>query len=112
MKTLATSRTTRRAAWALGAVLIFAHNAAQACPGCKQNMTPGAGGSAPSLSGASIGFGLSIFFMIFMIAALLGGLCYMTYRSCRVLAARERALSEAEEGMPSDRAGTLQPQSA
>ncbi len=107
MKTANVSRFGHRAAWALGAALIFAHTAAQACPGCKQNMIPGADGRMPPLNGASVGFGLSIFFLIFMIVALLGGLGLMMYRSCRVIAAHQRAAMarmDAEEaaldGMP------------
>ena len=81
----------------LGAVLIFAHTAVQACPGCKQNMTPGADGTTPPLNGTSLGFGISIFFMIFMIVALLGGLGMMMYRSCQAIAARQQAMLEAED---------------
>ena len=80
-------------AWTLGAALIFVADAAQACPGCKQ--TDGA-----SLRGDSVGFGLSIFFMLFMLVALMGGLGFMMYRSCRALAARDAQISaelDAEE---------------
>ncbi len=100
MKTATVSRFGRRAAWVLGMALLFAHTAAQACPGCKQNLTVGADGKTPPLNGASLGFGLSIFFMIFMIVALLGGLGLMMYRSCRALAAQQHAAFarlEAEE---------------
>ncbi len=107
MKKATVSRLANRAAWLLGATLIFAHTAAQACPGCKQNFVPGTDGKVPPLNGASLGFGISIFFMIFMIAALLGGLGFMMYRSCQVIAARHGAMLarlEAEEaaaaGMP------------
>ena len=86
MKT-APSRFGRHLAWTLGAVLIFVGNAAQACPGCKQ--TEGA-----PLHGDSVGFGLSIFFMLFMIVALLGGLGFMMYRSCRALAVRDARLQD------------------
>ena len=81
----------RRAAWTLGAILLFAGQAVQACPGCKQ--TDGA-----PLNGDSVGFGLSIFFMLFMIASMIGGLGWMMYRSCQTLAARDRVML-AEEGM-------------
>ena len=107
MKTALASRFGKRAAWLLSVALIFAHTAAQACPGCKQNLTPGADGKVPPLNGASLGFGLSIFFMIFMIVALLGGLGFMMYRSCQAISARQNAMlsrMEAEEaalgGMP------------
>ena len=91
MKTAHAFRLGRRLAWTLGAVLLFAANAAQACPGCKQ--TEGA-----PLHGDSVGFGLSIFFMLFMIVALLSGLGFMMYRSCRALAARDAHISAALEG--------------
>ena len=100
MKTLNSSRIRQRAAWALGTALMLAHHAAQACPGCKQ-ATEGRG--AVPLNGASVGFGLSIFFMIFMIVAILSGLGFMMYRSCRVIAAQQREtlarLEAAETGM-------------
>lgn len=97
MKPATFSRIGHRAAWALAAALLFAHTAVQACPGCKQNMTPGANGSTPPLNGASIGFGLSIFFMIAMIVGLLGGLGFMMYRSCQTLAAQQRAMLDSED---------------
>ena len=112
MKTLTASRIGNRAAWVLGATLIFTYNAAQACPGCKQNLVPGADGVIPSLNGASVGFGLSIFFMIFMIFALLGGLGLMMYRSCRAIAARQQAMLEAEDALPSGGYAAVGPQTA
>ena len=104
MKTTVASQFGKRAAWLLGAAMIFAHTAAQACPGCKQNFVPGVDGKVPPLNGASLGFGISIFFMIFMIVSLLGGLGFMMYRSCRVIAARHGAMlarMEAEEAASS-----------
>ncbi|MBE7158993.1 MAG: hypothetical protein INR62_11270 [Rhodospirillales bacterium] len=96
----------RRVAWTVGAVLLFAAQAAQACPGCKQ--TEGA-----PLHGDSIGFGLSIFFMLFMIVSVLSGLGWMMYRSCRVLAARDALVNaelEAEEqAAPTSRAADVAP---
>ena len=97
MKPATISRFGHRAAWALGAALFFAHTAVQACPGCKQNTVAGTDGSVPPLNGTSVGFGLSIFFMIAMIVSLLGGLGFMMYRSCQTLAAQQRALLESEE---------------
>jgi hypothetical protein len=79
----------RRAIWLTGAVLVAFQNAARACPGCKQV------DGAP-LSGASVGFGWDIFFMLFMIGSLLGGLSFMIYRSCLVLAERDRLLADDE----------------
>ena len=97
MKTVTVSRFTKRAVWLLSAALIFTQQAAQACPGCKQNMVMGADGKAPPLNGDSLGFGLSIFFMLFMIAALLGGLGFMMYRSCQTIAARQQVMLDEEE---------------
>jgi hypothetical protein len=79
----------RRAVWLVGAALLAFQSAAHACPGCKQV------DGAP-LSGASIGFGWDIFFMLFMIGSLLGGLSFMIYRSCLVLAERDRLLADGE----------------
>ncbi len=82
-------------AWAV--LLVFAHTAVQACPGCKQNLVLGPDGKVPPMTGASIGFSLSIYFLLFVVASALGSLGYMMYRSCRVLAARDAALMAAEE---------------
>jgi argininosuccinate lyase len=74
--------TFQRAAWLLGAALVFAQNAAQACPGCKQVE------GAP-LSGASAAFGWDIGFMLVMIGSLLGSLSFIIYKSCQALAERD-----------------------
>lgn len=76
-----------------GAALLSLQAAAQACPGCKQV------DGAP-LSGASIGFGWDIGFMLVLLGSLLGGMGYMIYQSCRALAERDRYLEEAGEGLP------------
>ncbi len=80
----------RSVAALLGLALILAQNAANACPGCKQV------DGAP-LSGASIAFGWDIGFMLLMIGSLLGGLSFMIYKSCRVLAERDRLAEESAE---------------
>ena len=79
----------RRAFYVAGAAWLACQSAGQACPGCK----PVDG--AP-LNGASIGFGWDIFFMLFMIGSLLGGLSFMIYRSCQSLAERDRLLADDE----------------
>ena len=71
-----------------GAALLLAQQAAQACPGCK----PVDG--AP-LSGVSIGFGWGVLFLLVMVAGTLGLLGKMMVASCRVLAARDRAIEAA-----------------
>ena len=108
MKTVTASRLASRAAWLLGAALIFAHQAAQACPGCKQNLVAGPDGKIPEMTGASVGLSLGVLFMIFMVMAILGWLGFVMYRACQALAARqnaELARMEAEEaalpGLPS-----------
>jgi argininosuccinate lyase len=83
------STLTSRGTWLLGAALVFAQDAAQACPGCK----PVDG--AP-LSGASVGFGWDIVLMLLTIGSLLGGFSYMIYQSCRALAERDRLLDARE----------------
>ncbi len=73
--------------WTAAAVVALANlqQAAQACPGCKQP-------EGQPLSGASLGFGWSIGFMLLMVAGTLGGIGWMMYRSCQALAARDMAL--------------------
>ena len=113
MKKVKASRFARQAAWLMCTALLFVYQAAQACPGCKQNLVPGADGKTPPLNGASLGFGLSIFFMLFMIAALLGSLGFMMYRSCRAIEARQQAMLDAEEGeMVGGNLGAAMPQPA
>ena len=81
-----------RAGACLGAAILFAPALAQACPGCKQV-------DGVPLSGASLGFGWDILFMLVMIGSILGGLSYMIYQSCRALAERDRAVNAAYEAM-------------
>ncbi len=84
--------TSKRMAWAAAAIVAFVNlqQAAQACPGCKQ-------AEGQPLSGASIGFGWSIGFMLLMVAGSLGGMGWMMYRSCQALAARDMALAAGSE---------------
>ncbi len=78
--------------WTAAAVVALANlqQAAQACPGCKQP-------EGQPLSGASLGFGWSIGFMLLMVAGTLGGIGWMMYRSCQALAARDMALAAGGE---------------
>ena len=78
----------------LGVAMIFVHHAAQACPGCQQANTEG---GKTALSGISVGFGFGVLFMIFMVAAVMGVLGRMMYRSCQILAAQQRAAMAAED---------------
>lgn len=82
--------TGKRMGWAVVLALVSLQQAAQACPGCKQ-------AEGQPLSGASIGFGWSIGFMLFTVAGALGGIGWMMYRSCQALAARDMALAASGE---------------
>lgn len=87
----------RRAAYGLAVALVFACRVAEACPGCKQGVGgDGAGGSFQT-NGKALGYALSIGFLLFMIVGLIGTLGYFAYRNCQVLAARQRAMLEAED---------------
>ena len=87
-----------RAAVVLAAVLCFIQQAAQACEGCKQQiaMGDGAGGSR-TVNLIGVGYGVSILFLLFMVAAIVSGLGYMAYKNCQAIAARQRAMMEAED---------------
>ena len=85
----------RRCAWVLGVAVIFAQQAAQACPGCKQNLVDG----KAALNGTSIGFSLGVLFMIGMVAGVLGALGYMMNRCCRIIAAQQQAAMAQEDAL-------------
>ena len=84
----------RYSAWMLAAATIFVHQAAQACPGCQQANTEH--GKA-ALTGISLGFGFGVIFMLVTVFAVLGGLGYMMYRSCQIIAAQQKAAMAAED---------------
>ena len=84
----------RRGAWLLGMALLFVHQAAQACPGCQQANTEN---GKTALNGISLGFGVGVLFMLVVVFGVLGGLGYMMYRSCQVIAAQQRAAMAEED---------------
>jgi hypothetical protein len=61
-----------------------------ACPGCKEPSNV-AGGSG--VSGISAGFSWSVLFMLFSVAAIMGGMILMIVRSCRRLENRGKVVS-------------------
>ena len=85
----------RRCAWVLGVALIFVQQAAQACPGCKQNLVDG----KASLNGNSIAFSLGVLFMIGMVVGVLGALGYMMNHYCRIIAAQQKVAMEQEDAL-------------
>ena len=76
-------------------VLLFAQQA-QACEGCKQavGMGDGAGGSR-TVNSIGIGYALSIGMLLFTLVGVLGGLGYMMYRNCQIIAAQQNAAEQA-----------------
>ena len=75
--------------------VMFAQQAAQACPGCKQAMVDG----KTTLNGNSVAFSLGVLFMIFMVVGVLGVLGRMMYRSCQIIAAQQRVQMEQEDAL-------------
>lgn len=59
-------------------------------------MGDGASGSL-SVNSLGIAYGLSIIGLLLTVSSLLGGLGFMAYRNCQVIAARQRAMIEAED---------------
>ena len=56
--------------------------AAYACPGCKE---PSSVAGASGVNGISLGFSLSVIFMLGMIGSILGGMLFMIVKTCRQL---------------------------
>ena len=81
----------QRAAAALTAVSFLVAQAAQACPGCKQALGGDGAGGKYVYNGAGIGYAVSIGLMLFLVASVLGGLGYMMYRNCQLIAAQHQA---------------------
>ena len=50
-----------------------------------------------AVSSLGIAYGLSIIGLLVMVFGLIGGLGYMAYRNCQVIAARQQAMLAAEE---------------
>ena len=80
----------------LAVAMVFGCRMAEACPGCKQAVGGDGAGGSRQVNAVGVAYALSIGFLLFMIAAVLGVLGYMAYRNCCVLAAhQEAALREA-----------------
>ena len=61
-----------------------------ACPGCKE---PSNVAGASGVSGISAAFSWSVLFMLFSVAATMGGMILMIVRSCRRIEARREIAS-------------------
>jgi hypothetical protein len=86
----------RTGVWTLAIAAGSIGQAVQACPGCKQ---AGTEGGKVALNGTSVAFSLGVLFMLLTVFAVLGGLAWMMYRSCRILAAQQQSyLAEDENG--------------
>jgi hypothetical protein len=71
-----------RVFWTVLAIVLANLPAAYACPGCKE---PSSVAGASGVNGISLGFSLSVVFMLGMIGTLLGGMLYMIVKTCRQL---------------------------
>ena len=88
----------RYAAVVLATTFCLVQQAAQACPGCRQAVGMGDGASGSfSVNGAGLGYGLSIIGLLVTIMGLIGGLGYVAYKNCQIIAARQQAILEAED---------------
>ena len=89
----------RRIVPAVLAASFFAAQAVQACPGCKQAVGGDGAQGNWTVSGAGVGYALSIAFMLFTLASIIGGIGRMAYRNCQALAAQHQAtLSAGSQG--------------
>ena len=88
----------RYVAVVLATSLFFVQQAAQACPGCRPSvgMADGASGSL-SVNSLGVAYGLSIIGLLIMVVGLIGGLGFVAYRNCQIIAARQQAMLEAED---------------
>ena len=88
----------RYTAVVLATTFFFVQQAAQACPGCRQaaGMGDGASGSM-AVNSLGIAYGLSIIGLLLTVFGLIAGLGFVAYRNCQVIAARQKAMMEAEE---------------
>ncbi|MBW0001266.1 MAG: hypothetical protein JO015_19400 [Verrucomicrobia bacterium] len=66
---------------------------ALACEGCKE---PSSVAGASGVNGVSLGFSVSVMFMLGMVATLAGGMLCMIVRACKQLDARTGAVSIAK----------------
>ena len=85
-----------RAAWLLTTTLVFAVQAAQACPGGKEVVVEG----QQVVNPASMGFAYSIGFMFLMAMSVIGSLVWMMVKSAQ---ANWRPADENAYSVPSDK---------
>ncbi|HEY0792511.1 MAG TPA: hypothetical protein VGD78_15715 [Chthoniobacterales bacterium] len=71
-----------RVFWTVSTFVLANLPVAYACPGCKE---PSNVAGASGVNGISLGFSLSVVFMLGMIGSLLGGMLYMIVKTCRQL---------------------------
>jgi hypothetical protein len=73
-----------RAAWVLGvAAILWQQASAQACEGCKQALKVSE--TNPAITSASLGYGLSVLFLLITAFSVVGSLGWMIVRNCRAL---------------------------
>jgi hypothetical protein len=75
--------------WTVTALLLANLPAAFACPGCKE---PSSVAGDAGVSGISLGFSVSVLFMLGMIGTILGGMLCMIVRTCKHLDSRTGAV--------------------
>ena len=66
----------------------------QACPGCKQAVGGDGAGGNHTVNSVGVGYALSIGFLLFMLASVIGSVGYVAYRNCMALDAHHRAAAE------------------
>ena len=71
--------------WTIATLLLANLPAALACEGCKE---PSSVAGASGVSGTSLGFSVSVIFMLGMVATVLGSMLCMIVRACKQLDAR------------------------
>lgn len=71
--------------WTIVTLLLANLPVAFACEGCKE---PSSVTGASGVNGVSLGFSVSVLFMLGMVATLIGGMVCMIVRACKQLDAR------------------------
>ena len=79
--------------WTIVTLLLANLPMAFACEGCKE---PSSVAGASGVNGVSLGFSVSVMFMLGMVATLVGGLLWMIVRACKELDSRAGAVSVAK----------------
>lgn len=79
--------------WTIAMLLLTNLPAVFACEGCKE---PSSVAGASGVNGVSLGFSVSVMFMLGMVATLVGGMLCMIVRTCKQLDARSVAVPAAK----------------